>query len=226
MRVARRFMPRIKTASEIATMHYLRTRTSVPVPDVYGYDADPYNRLGAEYIIMSKVERSSSHSSCCMTDLILRPPAFLCPKFIILFRTSNSTSSCQTLLICLYHYSATDSTRSVLYTSKATLQLPPHPYLRTPRHDLSPPQAPTLMAPKALRSVVLPLVPCQRRSPVLQRASRRRRLSLPSSSARLCLGHSSVATEANSPSLTRLTEARTLARTTIFLLVHSARSRA
>ncbi|KAH9912436.1 uncharacterized protein B0H18DRAFT_1054066 [Fomitopsis serialis] len=53
-RVARRFMPRLKTESEIATMQYLRERTNVPVPDVYHYDANPYNRLGGEYIIMSK----------------------------------------------------------------------------------------------------------------------------------------------------------------------------
>ena len=54
-RVARRFMPRLKTESEIATMQYLRERTNIPVPDVYHYDANPFNRLGGEYIIMSKV---------------------------------------------------------------------------------------------------------------------------------------------------------------------------
>ncbi|EPQ53549.1 hypothetical protein GLOTRDRAFT_116957 [Gloeophyllum trabeum ATCC 11539] len=53
-RVARRFMPRLKTESEVATMHYLRTHTSIPVPDVYHHDANPYNRLGGEYILMSK----------------------------------------------------------------------------------------------------------------------------------------------------------------------------
>ncbi|KZT70499.1 hypothetical protein DAEQUDRAFT_744727 [Daedalea quercina L-15889] len=53
-RVARRFMPRLKTESEIATMRYFRERTNMPVPDVYHYDANPYNRLGGEYIIMSK----------------------------------------------------------------------------------------------------------------------------------------------------------------------------
>ncbi|KAH9916732.1 uncharacterized protein BXZ73DRAFT_53675 [Epithele typhae] len=53
-RVARRFMPRLKTESEVATMHYLRERTGIPVPEVYHYDANPYNRLGGEYILMSK----------------------------------------------------------------------------------------------------------------------------------------------------------------------------
>ncbi|OAX40566.1 hypothetical protein K503DRAFT_714283 [Rhizopogon vinicolor AM-OR11-026] len=55
-RVARRFMSRLKTESEVATMHYLRERTSIPVPDVYYYDANPYNRLGGEYILMSKAK--------------------------------------------------------------------------------------------------------------------------------------------------------------------------
>ncbi|TFK47484.1 hypothetical protein OE88DRAFT_1810963 [Heliocybe sulcata] len=53
-RVARRFMPRLKTQSEVATMDYIRKHTKIPVPDVYHYDANPYNRLGGEYILMSK----------------------------------------------------------------------------------------------------------------------------------------------------------------------------
>ncbi|KAJ7487904.1 hypothetical protein FB451DRAFT_1337315 [Mycena latifolia] len=53
-RVARRFMPRLKTESEIATLNYLREKTRVPVPFVHCYDSNPYNRLGGEYIIMSK----------------------------------------------------------------------------------------------------------------------------------------------------------------------------
>ncbi|KZT28156.1 hypothetical protein NEOLEDRAFT_1109667, partial [Neolentinus lepideus HHB14362 ss-1] len=57
-RVARRFMPRLKTESEVATMNYIRTHTAIPVPDVYHYDANPYNRLGGEYILMSKARSS------------------------------------------------------------------------------------------------------------------------------------------------------------------------
>lgn len=48
-------MPRRKTESEVATMEYIRTYTSIPVPVVYFYESNPYNRLGGEYIIMSKV---------------------------------------------------------------------------------------------------------------------------------------------------------------------------
>ncbi|CDO74845.1 hypothetical protein BN946_scf184280.g5 [Trametes cinnabarina] len=53
-RVARRFMPRLKTESEVATMRYLREHTTIPVPEVYQYDSNPYNRLGGEYLLMSK----------------------------------------------------------------------------------------------------------------------------------------------------------------------------
>ncbi|KAF9256402.1 hypothetical protein L218DRAFT_966408 [Marasmius fiardii PR-910] len=55
-RVARRFMPRLKTESEVATLRYLREKTNVPVPTVLHYDSNPFNRLGGEYILMSKAE--------------------------------------------------------------------------------------------------------------------------------------------------------------------------
>jgi hypothetical protein len=55
-------MPRLKTESEVATMRYLRERTSIPVPDVYHYDSNPFNRLGGEYILMSKVRVVPRHT--------------------------------------------------------------------------------------------------------------------------------------------------------------------
>lgn len=54
-RVARRFMPRLKVESEVATLAYLRTYTRIPVPVVYAWDSNPYNRLGGEWILMSRV---------------------------------------------------------------------------------------------------------------------------------------------------------------------------
>ena len=53
-------MPRLKTESEVATLSYLREKTNVPVPKVYHYDSNPYNRLGGEIILMSKVRSSTS----------------------------------------------------------------------------------------------------------------------------------------------------------------------
>ncbi|TFY76329.1 hypothetical protein EWM64_g7681, partial [Hericium alpestre] len=59
-RVARRFMPRLKTETEVATMTYIRTHTSIPIPTVYFYDSNPFNRLGGEYILMSKTPKPNA----------------------------------------------------------------------------------------------------------------------------------------------------------------------
>lgn len=64
--VARRYMPRLKTESEVATMRYLRENTNIPVPTVFHYDSNPYNRLGGEYILMSKV--------CCISAALVQHP--------------------------------------------------------------------------------------------------------------------------------------------------------
>lgn len=87
-------MPRIKTESEVATMDFLRKYTNFPVPSVFHYDSSPYNRLGGEYILMSKVMISSTLSvaSCYLNRrLILRRQLeFLFPKFTIPCRTITS----------------------------------------------------------------------------------------------------------------------------------------
>ncbi|RAL05584.1 phosphotransferase family protein [Aspergillus ibericus CBS 121593] len=47
--------PSLTTASEVATLRYLRSCTSVRVPEVFAWSSDPGNPVGAEYIIMEKV---------------------------------------------------------------------------------------------------------------------------------------------------------------------------
>lgn len=47
-------MPQLKVESEVATINYIRTHTKIPVPTIYHYDSNPYNKLGNEYILMSK----------------------------------------------------------------------------------------------------------------------------------------------------------------------------
>ncbi|KAG6873331.1 hypothetical protein C0995_000190 [Termitomyces sp. Mi166 len=71
--VARRYMPRLKTESEAATMHYLRENTNIPLPTVYHYDSNPYNRLGGEYVLMSKapgVQLGTVFHSLSHNDLV------------------------------------------------------------------------------------------------------------------------------------------------------------
>ncbi|KAJ5873647.1 uncharacterized protein N7473_013206 [Penicillium subrubescens] len=43
------------TASEVATMEFLRLYTAVPVPKVVAWSSEPTNEIGAEYIITEKV---------------------------------------------------------------------------------------------------------------------------------------------------------------------------
>ncbi|KAJ7194493.1 hypothetical protein B0H12DRAFT_1082427 [Mycena haematopus] len=76
-RVARRFMPRLKTESEVATLRFLRENTSVPVPEVHYYDSNPYNRLGGEWILMSKVSGFGTLMGCARGVLLANVPAAL-----------------------------------------------------------------------------------------------------------------------------------------------------
>lgn len=72
-RVARRYMPRLKTESEVATIQYLRENTNIPVPTIYHYDSNPYNRLGGEYILMSKakgIPLSQVYHTLSYSDLV------------------------------------------------------------------------------------------------------------------------------------------------------------
>lgn len=48
--------------AQVATINYIRQYTDIPVPTIYHFDSNPYNRLGGEYIIMSKVRYPPSTS--------------------------------------------------------------------------------------------------------------------------------------------------------------------
>jgi len=43
------------TASEVATMHYLRTKLELPIPKVIDYSCNATNPVGSEYILMERV---------------------------------------------------------------------------------------------------------------------------------------------------------------------------
>jgi len=77
-------MPRLKTESEVATIHYLRHKAKIPVSTIYHHDSNPYNRLGGEFILMSKV--CIFEASLCqeyINHVIYRHPAFRFPRFIM-----------------------------------------------------------------------------------------------------------------------------------------------
>ncbi|EAW07591.1 phosphotransferase enzyme family protein [Aspergillus clavatus NRRL 1] len=51
--------PHYTTASEVATMNFLRNVLDLPVPRVLAYSCDSANTVGAEYIIMEKISGES-----------------------------------------------------------------------------------------------------------------------------------------------------------------------
>jgi aminoglycoside phosphotransferase (APT) family kinase protein len=54
-RVALPVEPFYKTASEVATISYIREHTSVPIPHIIAYDSTADNELGFEWILMEKI---------------------------------------------------------------------------------------------------------------------------------------------------------------------------
>lgn len=71
-------MPRLKTESEVSTLAFLRERTSIPVPEVLYYDSNPWNRLGGEFIVMTKVCHPLVRYQRSHTNL---PLGSRCPPF-------------------------------------------------------------------------------------------------------------------------------------------------
>jgi aminoglycoside phosphotransferase (APT) family kinase protein len=55
MRVSLPVDPRFKTLSEVAVLEVLHKITSVPIPEVIGFDASTHNELGLEWILMKRV---------------------------------------------------------------------------------------------------------------------------------------------------------------------------
>ncbi|KAJ3785820.1 hypothetical protein GGU10DRAFT_353795 [Lentinula aff. detonsa] len=145
-RVARRFMPRLKTESEVATMQYLREHTAIPVPLVYHYDSNPYNRLGGEFIIMSKargIPLSKVYHSLSYNDLVklltnlaeLVIPLFshrfpeLGSLYFGLNPRANADASAPTPKAVQMHYSA--------FPFSPTLPMSPLPSAKSSRHNSS-----------------------------------------------------------------------------------------
>ena len=55
MRVSLPVDPRYKTLSEVATIRYLRSKTTIPVPEVVAYDASSESALGFEWMLMKRI---------------------------------------------------------------------------------------------------------------------------------------------------------------------------
>lgn len=59
LRVSMPLYPYYKTASEVATINFIRTHTTIPVPPVKEFSADMTNPMGLEYIVMRRMPGGS-----------------------------------------------------------------------------------------------------------------------------------------------------------------------
>ncbi|KAJ6498133.1 hypothetical protein C8R47DRAFT_1010006 [Mycena vitilis] len=59
-RVAAPAFPKDKLESEIATMQYIASHTSIHTPRVYGWNSDNTNPVGQEYMVMEKLKGTSA----------------------------------------------------------------------------------------------------------------------------------------------------------------------
>lgn len=84
-RLASPYFRRYKTESEVATMQFVAEQTSIRVPEVYAWDSDPDNDVGAEYILMEKISGApltdswtnlsldeKKHIICQVIDIVLQ----------------------------------------------------------------------------------------------------------------------------------------------------------
>ncbi|KAK3994330.1 phosphotransferase enzyme family-domain-containing protein [Cladorrhinum sp. PSN332] len=61
MRVSLPVYPRHKIRAEVATLRWVRENTSIPVPQVFGFDDSNGNEIGFEWILMELMEGASAH---------------------------------------------------------------------------------------------------------------------------------------------------------------------
>ncbi|KAK2865461.1 hypothetical protein FQN49_003544 [Arthroderma sp. PD_2] len=62
--------PRLTTNSEVATMAYLRQKTSLPIPRVLSWSDDPSNAVGVEYIIQESADGVQLHEHWPSMDMV------------------------------------------------------------------------------------------------------------------------------------------------------------
>jgi aminoglycoside phosphotransferase (APT) family kinase protein len=70
MRVSLPVDPYFKTASEVATLQFVRKNTSIPVPQIIAFDSSADNELGFEWILMTKLSGVTLESLWESPDLV------------------------------------------------------------------------------------------------------------------------------------------------------------
>lgn len=59
LRIAGSHIPKVKTENEVATIHWVRRNTKIPVPAVVRYDSSTNNPLGCEYVLQKRLKGQS-----------------------------------------------------------------------------------------------------------------------------------------------------------------------
>lgn len=62
MRVSLPVYPRHKTRAEVATLRWVRDHTTIPVPEVFGFDDSNDNAIGFEWILMERMDGAPAHT--------------------------------------------------------------------------------------------------------------------------------------------------------------------
>ncbi|KAJ7057112.1 hypothetical protein C8F01DRAFT_992114, partial [Mycena amicta] len=95
-RVAAPAFPRDKVESEIATIQYIASHTSIPTPRVYGWNSDDSSPVGLEYMILEKISGVSASDVWDTLPLELRQVTvcevadYIIQLFRIRFETGGS----------------------------------------------------------------------------------------------------------------------------------------
>ncbi|KFZ17573.1 hypothetical protein V501_01662 [Pseudogymnoascus sp. VKM F-4519 (FW-2642)] len=83
--------PSLATNSEVATIRYLQTNTSVPIPKILDWNDDPSNAIGSEYIIMEHAAGTQLHQKWpTMAIVDIKFPAY----GSVYFADSSLDSTC------------------------------------------------------------------------------------------------------------------------------------
>uniref|UniRef100_A0A8H7TV68 Aminoglycoside phosphotransferase domain-containing protein n=1 Tax=Bionectria ochroleuca TaxID=29856 RepID=A0A8H7TV68_BIOOC len=62
IRICMPILPEVKTECEVATIHWVQSHTSLPVPKILAYQSHCKNQIGFEWILMEKLKRKKALS--------------------------------------------------------------------------------------------------------------------------------------------------------------------
>lgn len=107
MRISLPVYPHHKTRAEVATLRWVRDHTSIPVPEIFGFDDSNDNPIGFEWILMELMDGTPAHTrwramsmeqKVALTERIAKFQAELSgfdAKATVLFKGIGTLNPCQ-----------------------------------------------------------------------------------------------------------------------------------